>query len=347
MTKIRILSLPSRHPYMSKFNVGKIGFINPDSDFFSEGKCYPNYLGQNYPPNSYDIVHIHFSFDRISIKDLRRILKYFKQNNKPIVWTSHSKESQRIKNYGKGVYQKLLFKYSDKIISPTKGCAQWLKLKFGEHRRPISIIPLGFMADPDHVKKFYSTVKKDRNLFTMLIGDFRENKEFIQPIINFLQCTELKRARLQLIFKPIFIYKKGYSDINLEMMLFYSLLWRPRIRTLSLPNISNDTLTRAFLASHAIIMWYKWGTHSGQIELAKDCGCHVVASNVGFYKEQWEHVCLWDGSDGKYTEYPYRYTNALIQVYKKSSIKPAGSWRKKEFKKIFRDHTKVYKELLR
>jgi len=25
---------------------------------------------------------------------------------------------------------------------------------------------------------------------------------------------------------------------------------------------------------------------SGQIEQAKDCGCHVVVSDVGFYKEQ-------------------------------------------------------------
>ena len=130
------------------------------------------------------------------------------------------------------------------------------------------------------------------------------------------------------------------------MIIFHQLIQNSRIITISLPNISNNLVTKAFLKSHAIIMWYKWGTHSGQIELAKDCGCHVVASNVGFYHEQWDKACLWEALDGKFFEFPNRFSDALIQVHQKKSLKPAGNWRKKEFKAIFQKHVEIYENLL-
>lgn len=347
MKKIKVLSFPSRHPYMSKFNIKEIEFVNPNSDYFFDSyKCSKKYLNHKHPPKSYDVVHIHFSFDMISVKTLKRLLKYFKSVKKPIVWTCHSKESQRIKNYGNGKYQELLFKYADQIISPTKECANYIKSKYGKHKKDIKIIPLGFMANPEDVKKINKKTKKNKHLFTMLIGEFRENKEFIQSIINFLQCSELKKVKLQLIFKPIHLYKAEYKNIKKEMLHFYNIIQHPRIEIISLPEISNEKIIEAFIKSHAIILPYKWGTHSGQIELARDCGCHVAVSNVGFYKEQWDKIHLWNIIDKKFSEFPKRYTNTLINIYHQKPLKPVSNSRKIEFRKIFNDHLETYKELL-
>ncbi len=344
----KILSFPSMHPYMSKFH-GKedIIFVNPETDFFSDGICTENFLEEKFPPSTYDLAHIHFSFDQLPISEFEKLLKYFKRIKKPIVWTCHSKESQRIKNYENGKYQKLLFRYSDKIISPTNGCAKWIQTNLGIHKREITIIPLGYFSNPEHVIRLSKEITKDKKLFTMLIADFRENREILQSIINFLQCTELNDAKLQLIFKPINIYPNGYELIDGKMLYFFNLLSNPRILTTSLPFIPNDgLLVKAFLASHAIILPYKWGTHSGQLELARDCGCHVVASNVGFYEEQWKDVCLYNVSDNKFSAFPSRYTNALIKVYHRESIQPAGKIRLKEFNEIVKNHSDVYSGLL-
>lgn len=344
---IRVLSLPSIHPYTSKFhNKGNIILANPNTDLFSEGKNIELSLRGKYPPSTYDIVHIHFSFDQVPVGEFEKLLKYFKNIRKPIVWTCHSNESQRVKNYEDGKYSKLLFKYCDKIISPTKGCAEWTRNNLGVHKEEIAVVPLGYLANPKDVVRLSRTTAKNRNLFTMLIGDFRENKEFVQSIINFLQCTELSKTRLQLIFKPINIYINSYETLNKRMLYFYNLLSNARITTISLPFISNDEIIKAFLLSHAIILPYKWGAHSGQIELAKDCGCHVVVSSVGFYKEQWEDICLYDVSDSNFSAFPSRYTNALIEVSRRKSIEPAGEKRLKEFKEIVEEHSKIYSELL-
>lgn len=345
---IKILSLPARHPQVSKFDNGlDFKFINPNTDLLGYGFYQPSFYDKNYPSHTYDIVHIHFSFDRVPLLKLEELLDYFKSVKKPIVWTLHSKESQRVKNLENGEYQKLLFKYADKIISPTEGAKKWLEENLGIHKNEVSVIPLGFIADPDEVKKLSSEVTKSKDIFTFLVGEFRENKDFIHSITNFLRCSELKRTKLQVIFKPLDAYLENNGKSRKDLLDFKKIIQNTRIIKISSPDIPNEVITRSFLKSHAIILPYKWGTHSGQIELAKDCGCHVVASNVGFYKEQWNRVRLYDVTDGKDGEFPKRFTKALIDVYRESSLNPAGHERKVEFEKIVRDHVKAYQELLR
>lgn len=344
---IRLLSLPARHPYTSKFDNGKdIKFVNPNTDLLNSGLYQPSFYDKNYPPQTYDLVHIHFSFDKVPLPEFEKLLNYFRSIKKPIIWTLHSRESQRARNLGNGRYQKLLFELADKIISPTEGGKRWLEKNFGAHKGGISVIPLGFMASPDEVQRIKKSVRKSRNIFTFLIGEFRENKEFVQSIINFLRCSALNATKLQVIFKPISPYQK-YGEVQPEMLAFWEVVQHPRIVKISLPDIPNKVIIKAFLKSHAIILPYKWGTHSGQIELAKDCGCHVVVSNVGFYKEQWDKVRLYDISGGKCGEFPNRLEEALIEVYKRDSLKPMGEERNAEFEKIIQEHVEIYKKVLR
>lgn len=344
---IRVLSFPARHPYMSKFNDGEnIIFVNPDTDLFNQHLYNPKRLDEKYPPLNYDVVHIHFSFDKVPLAEFKIFLEYFRSINKPIVWTVHSLESLRIKDYGNGEYQKLLFDYSDKLISPTEGCKKYLLEKYGQHKKEIDVIPLGYMANPNDIEALKGGNKKDRNLFTILIGDFRENKEIIQSVVNFLQCSKLENCKLQLIYKPINPYRDEFNNLNEVMINFFKLTQHPRVTNLSLPNFSNQLLAEAFLKSHAVILPYKWGTHSGQIELARDCGCHVVVTDVGYYREQWDQISVWNISDNKYLEFPNRYTNCLIDVYEKDSLSPVGSSRLNELQMMIIQHVDIYNTLI-
>lgn len=344
---IRVLSLPSRRYYLDKYNDGKsILFINPNTDLFLEGKHAQKIITKNYSPDSYDLVHIHFSFDNVPLDDFENFLKYFKSIKKPIIWTTHSLESLRIKGLGKGRYQRLLFDYADQLISPTQGCKNFIISKYGLHKRDIEVILLGYMSSPLDVKRVSKRVEKERNIFTILIGSFRQNKEVFQSVINFLQCKNLEDCKLQLLYRPINPYLESHKRLNEQMITFFNLTLHPRIINISLPFIPDDTVTEAFLRSHAVILPYKWGTHSGQIELAKDCGCHVVVTDVGFYKEQWKQVHIWKASDNKIDKFPSRYTNRLLEVYKKEPLKPAGMSRAKEHQKLLKLHVKIYSKLI-
>ncbi len=52
------------------------------------------------------------------------------------------------------------------------------------------------------------------------------------------------------------------------------------------PRLSTPDLWQAILDADALLLPYRWGTHSGLLELATDLGTPVVASDVGFLGEQ-------------------------------------------------------------
>ena len=41
---------------------------------------------------------------------------------------------------------------------------------------------------------------------------------------------------------------------------------------------------------HACVLPYRFGTHSGWIELCRDLGVHVLAPDCGHYADQWSQV---------------------------------------------------------
>ena len=341
---------------MSKFNGGKlIHFVNPNSDFFT-GSNVPSsngikevptvsYLDDNFPSSSYDLVHIHFEYRNIKLSQLRGLLQYFKRVKKPIVWTIHDRRSNDDESKDLE-YEKLLFKYSDKLITLTEKCKEWIETTLGQHRSVVEILPHGYIEDPIKIKKLMKTVKKDPNLFTILYGNFRPSKEVYETISTFLLLSKLKSAKLRLLFNPIGFYGDN-GKLKTDLFNFLNQIRTERRIEISCePFIEHDQITKSFLESHAIILPNKWGTHSGQVELARDCGCHVVAPNVGFYKDQWDKVTLWDGSDGKKELYPIRYANALIDVYNKKSFSPKPEERSHEFMDIYDKQYKIYNNVL-
>lgn len=332
--------LPSMHPYVSKLAYGnKIIIVNPNSDYFSLPEFGVQFLEKNHAPNTYDIVHIHFSFDKMDFDKFKDVLMYFKRIGKPIVWTCHSKESQRLLNYHNGEYHKLLYSQADKVLTLTNGCKEWIEKSWGKHLRAIDVIAHGLIAMPEDVRRNISDIKKNHNRYTILYGEFRENKERKLAISEFLDAEGLADTELHLIYKnPV----KLQSSSPIEWKDFMAITANPRCSHFVKSWIANDELIKEFYSSHCIILPYLWGTHSGQIELAKDCGCYIVASNVGFYREQWEKVILW-GSECACKN----YTEALKIVASSPSLKPIGDVRIDELLDIINRHLEVYTQLLR
>ncbi len=348
MKPIRILHLPSYHPAVSKiYDEDRMLIANPHQNSFSDLKhiSVAEFV-RRFPLKSYDIVHIHFEYYLISLPKLKQLLQYFKKHKKPIVWTWHDKKSL-LDNKIDFYYEKLLFQSADKIITLTNGMEKWIRSTFGKHKYPIEILAHGFIASLSLISTILKKSKKDKNLFTLLIGDFREPKEYIQSIINFLQSDELKKAKLQVIFRPLNIYSSGYKKLKWDILAFHQIIQHPRVRILCKVFFNDKEIAKEFYKSHAVILPYKWGDHSGQIELAKDCGCHVIVSDVGFYKEQWDKIWQYKVSDNSFEEIPERYVRQLVAAFKSPSLSPLGSIREKEHKDFLDRHYRIYTDTIK
>ena len=335
---IKVLSFPSRHPYTSKFHgSGEILFANPETDYFNKigGEATPEFISTKHPKDSYDLVHIHFSFDKLSVSELTKLLDYFDYIEKPIIWTCHSRESQREKNVEGGKLQGLLYARSKKIITLTEGCKSWIKNTYGASK-DIEVVPLGYMLDPDALPKYKQNLSlKNKTNFVYLLGESRKNKESYFSIKDFLDSPELSGSNLTIILKPRFA-----SDSTLNLTRSSS-----RIRLISMDEIPNKILAKTFCESHVCMLPYLWGTHSGQVELCKDCGCYPVISNVGFYREQSEQVFEFD-YDENMSDFTKNFIKALVKATKMPLLTPNPEQRKTEFISILQRHNDLYRSAL-
>ncbi len=64
--------------------------------------------------------------------------------------------------------------------------------------------------------------------------------------------------------------------------------------------LDDPALERYVRRAHVTVLPYRWGTHSGWLELARDLGTRVVAPSCGRYAEQWSDVVSYrhDEEDG-------------------------------------------------
>ena len=335
---------------MAKFHKSsEIVFVNPETDYFNKfgGETSVEFINKTHPHNSYDLVHIHFSFDRISIFELENLLNYFDGIKKPVIWTCHGRESQREKNIGKGELQKMLWSRAKAIITPTQSCRDWLVNSYGTDKS-INVIPLGYILDPDslHLYKDILAAKKNTN-FVYLVGEIRQNKEIYFSIDGFLKSPELSDCTLTIITRPQFIEDGVTSKLDgKRKSIMTTILSSSRIKLITASEISNEALAGVFCESHVCMLPYLWGTHSGQVELSRDCGCYPVISNVGFYREQSDQVVEFNYNDD-ISVFVRNFVTALTKARSMSLLVPNPGLRKYEFKAILQQHLMVYKGVLK
>jgi len=335
---------------MAKFHKsGEIFFVNPETDYFNKfgGDASVEFINKTHPHNSYDLVHIHFSFDKLSVFELENLLNYFDNIKKPVVWTCHSRESQREKDIGNGELQKMLWSRAKAIITPTQSCKDWLVSSYGTDKS-IDVIPLGYIVDPNTLYLYRNELnKKEKTNFVYLIGDMRQNKEIYFSIDSFLKSLELSDCILMVIARPRFISKENIDSLDEERKrIMNNILSSPRIKLNIELEISNEALVEIFCKSHVCMLPYLWGTHSGQVELSKDCGCYPVISNVGFYEEQSDQVIEFCYNDNL-SVFVDNFVQALKKAKEMPLLAPNSELRKYEFKAILQQHLGVYRGVLK
>ena len=111
-------------------------------------------------------------------------------------------------------------------------------------------------------------------------------------------------------------------------------------------NSVDEALAGVFCESHVCMLPYLWGTHSGQVELSRDCGCYPVISNVGFYREQSDQVVEFNYNDD-ISVFVRNFVTALTKARSMSLLVPNPGLRKYEFKAILQQHLGVYRGVLK
>lgn len=269
---VSVLCLPARHPYMAKLNRDPIRFVNPGTDYLEDGHLRPDVVLNSHPANSYDVAHLHFSYDRTPTSDLESFVGGLRERRKAFVWTCHS----LVSNWGSpDEIRRFLYHHADEVITPTQGCKRALEQRFGLRASGVRVAPLGYMLSPREALALSRLTERKRDRLLLFLGEDRPNKGGAEFISRFLSSRSMKAVNLHVVLRG----DSQRRQLGLATIPPNVLLWTRDTYT-------NYEVANAFLSSSVVVLPYLWGTHSGQIELARDCGAHVVATDVGYFKEQ-------------------------------------------------------------
>gem|GEM_PF-3409127 len=359
---VKILHFPCNTPYVRKLTEeGALNIVNNETMANSEVipdtvtfRWILDHAESDEFWQMFDICHVHYGFEFEQKEIVVSAMRLFKQRGKPVVYTCHELDSV----HGKSAeeyreYQKIILDYSSVVITLTQGCKEDLKKCFPNVSA--TVIPHGYVVNP---MDFRFRNEKKSKMELILFGSLRQNRDCVTSLINLSQgiVSECKVIWLTTPFS-----KAQIEELSALRALFCVAAKNHNVHIETILPLSNDDLAYRVSNADILLLPYCYAGHSGQLELAFDCGALPVVTNVGYLNEQWESLpkvdamhraffCEW--SDGKEWLYQTRLMQSVHEAMEYCSseqlsidIEARRTFRINQHKRILYDHRQIYLEL--
>lgn len=352
--RIRVVHAPARTPYARKLTSEHVAIVNGTALLGEEvvpRDMSLRWLLDHRPFTWFDVLHLHhIEFDDISV--LKSVLSECSRSRRRVVFTAHDVDpifSGRID-------------YHRKLRTLSEGRVPFVCLTEASrteiHRRlgtavPTVTVPHGYVIEPNIVPHDRTT--KGDHVRYFMFGALRENRDIATALYNWRFGHRQQRTSLSVLLRA-----PGHISMRQEQdrwaLLSTMAAAEPRLRVEVMPFPSDGDVANAAAGCDALILPYRWGSHSGQLELAFDLGLVPVASAVGYLRDQYRnHVGLvdepvwFDWSDGAEYAYGARFLTALDQAVERFQSERSPSQqveftehRLKEHESIMTAYLEVY-----
>lgn len=230
-----------------------------------------------------DVLHVHFGFDRCTPQRLAAVLDAWADARLPFVWTVHDLTNPHLVDQSSHEEQlALLAERAAVVLTLTDGAADEIARRWGRRAvvvphphlaptqvlsaprppqdgPPVVAVPLGMLrpgTDPAVVLALLD-VMADRPDVTLRV---RLREEVLAP--GFPRPDPHLVGRLQEA------EREGRVDLRVG------------------PRLGEDELWQELRGLAALVLPYRWGSHSGWVESCYDVGTPVVAPALGHWAEQ-------------------------------------------------------------
>jgi beta-1,4-mannosyltransferase len=276
---------------------------------------------------------------------------------RPLVWTAHDLRNPHTAEAGRDdPYLEVLAARADAVLTLTPTAAAALRRRFG---RDATVIPHGPLLPADLVRALRSwagaaaTSAADPSSGAGVPPAAAPLPPRPGGIATVLLHAKSLRRNLD-VLGVVEAMAAVSGDVPVRLLL--SLHDEPAVRrtipaTLPAnvtawwhPPLEHDTLAAAIASADALLLPYRWGTHSGLLELAMDVGTAVIATDAGAFADQGP-VRSVPVVDGRVE--PAALVAALTEAGA-GRLPPAPSWDDREAAgaRFLAEHARVYRELL-
>ncbi len=352
---IRVASVPASHVYVRHL-------ASPDNDMDvirlpdpvpTSGRAAP---GVWWPPamldpawireheSEFDVFHIHFGFDALSLDTLRGIVDALEHAHKPLVYTVHDLRNPHHSDPEiHNAQLDILVSAADALITLTPGAADRIRERWS---REAVVLPHPHVID----QSLFGDVRRTRD-DEFVVGvhakSLRANVDIL-PVVETLATAvdEIPNALLRIdIHDEVFdSAKHAYAPETGERLLEYA--DRANVVVDVHPYFTDDQLW-AYMSSLSVsVLPYRFGTHSGWLEACHDLGTAVAAPSCGFYEQQHNHGVFTYGRDESSLD-PNSLKQCIHSSYQDRDIITAA-WEERLMQRRFiaHAHREIYANLL-
>lgn len=220
------------------------------------------------------VVHVHFGFEDRSPAELTAWARSLQTWGTKLVFTVHDIDNPHLVCQDDHHRRtRALVDTADRVVTLTEGAAGEIEQMWG--RRPV-VIPHPPILGPEQIAHARGTERHRQAL--VWLGTIRPNVD--------LELT-LELAENSALATTVAIRLDGWTDLADDAKRRLARAHRERRSTVRiLPRPTDDELASLVAAATVLVLPYRWGTHSGFVELATDVGTPTLTTPAGHRADQ-------------------------------------------------------------
>lgn len=317
--RMRVVHAPARTPYARKLTGKHVEIVNGTAPHGTEvvpRDMSLRWLLEHRPFTWFDVLHLHHvEFDHLPT--LKAVLAECARSHRRVIFTAHDVDP--VFSGTLDYHRKLRALVDARVpfVCLTETSRAEIHRRFGSQARTVTI-PHGYVVPPSAVPAHRPSDTGQARYF--LFGALRENRDISTVLYNWRFGRHQQDTSLSVLLRaPGRINLQQEQDRWAELSATATSEPRLQIDVLSFP--TDQEVVEAALTCDALILPYRWGSHSGQLELAFDLGLVPVASAVGYLRDQHrlhagvvDEPVWFDWSDGSEYAYGARFLTALDEA---------------------------------
>jgi beta-1,4-mannosyltransferase len=294
---VRVLSYPPRHPYVDRLQATTAAELVHRDETWPQLPRFHDPAWVRDHASDWDVAHLHFTWEQYPVERFAAVLQAHRDAGRPVVWTAHDLRNPHTDDpRDDAPYLALLAAHAEAILTLTPGAAKEVRRRFGRHARVAPHGPLVPLDEIDAWRRRGRAVRTGRGdgprRVLVLAKTLRANLDLRTP------CEVVAELASEGI--PIELDVHLHDDADVEVLRrevphhdLDGVRWRRGGR------LTDTELFARVAEADALLLPYRWGTHSGFLEVATDLGTPVVVSDVGYLDEQAACRVVRRGDDGR------------------------------------------------
>lgn len=277
---VRVLSYPPVHDYVDRLHPTSATLVHRDQPWPALPDLYdPDWLASH--AGDWDVVHLHFTWEQYPPQRFAEVLRTHRRAATPIVWTTHDLRNPHTQEAGRDLpYLELLADAADEVVTLTRGAAAEVAERFGREAEVIAHGPMFSGPAMRRWRRRRAELLEDRpdgtTRLLLHLRSVRSNVDWRTPC---QVISELHRQGAPVVL-DVLVEQDATAVDRIQQEA------GPGVEVHPHPPMSFEQLTERLIATDALVLAYRWGTHSGMVETATDLAVPVVAGDVGYLREQ-------------------------------------------------------------